>query len=50
MILIECILQVRVQYILCKRHRIPILSYPESMKMALQEGPQCLRKFANAAP
>ncbi|KAJ6640808.1 Proton-coupled amino acid transporter-like protein [Pseudolycoriella hygida] len=31
------------QYILCKRHRLPMLSYPISMKMALQEGPLCLR-------
>ncbi|XP_055632906.1 uncharacterized protein LOC129773330 [Toxorhynchites rutilus septentrionalis] len=34
---------VQAQYVLCKRHRVPILTYPISMKMALEEGPQCLR-------
>lgn len=40
---------IRSQYILCKKHRLPILSYPISMKMALEEGPPCLRIFAPAA-
>ncbi|XP_050540823.1 proton-coupled amino acid transporter-like protein CG1139 isoform X2 [Daktulosphaira vitifoliae] len=34
---------VRSQYILCKRRREPILSYPDSMKYALQDGPQFLK-------
>ncbi|XP_037906525.1 proton-coupled amino acid transporter-like protein CG1139 isoform X1 [Hermetia illucens] len=38
---------IRSQYILCKRHRVPILTYPESMKLALQEGPHFLRWLAN---
>ncbi|XP_021701466.1 proton-coupled amino acid transporter-like protein CG1139 [Aedes aegypti] len=37
---------VQAQYILCKRHRVPILTYPISMKMALEEGPACLRRFS----
>lgn len=37
---------VQAQYVLCKRHRVPILTYPISMKMALEEGPQCLRRFS----
>ncbi|CAH0392445.1 unnamed protein product [Bemisia tabaci] len=40
---------VRSQYILCKRKRVPILSYPDSMKIALQEGPSGLRMFADAS-
>lgn len=34
---------VRSQYLLCKRLRVPILSYPDSMKYALQDGPACLK-------
>lgn len=37
---------VQAQYVLCKRHRVSILTYPISMKMALEEGPQCLRRFS----
>ncbi|EAA14396.4 AGAP009895-PA, partial [Anopheles gambiae str. PEST] len=37
---------VQAQYALCKRHRVPILTYPISMKIALEEGPECLRRFA----
>lgn len=40
---------VQAQYILCKRHRVPILTYPISMKMALEEGPACLRRFSGYA-
>lgn len=40
---------VQMQYELCKRHRVPILTYPISMKMALQEGPKPLRKFSPCA-
>lgn len=38
--------QVRSQYILCKRRRVPILTYPISMKLALEEGPPYLRWLA----
>lgn len=38
--------QVRSQYILCKRRRVPMLTYPISMKMALEEGPPVLRWLA----
>ncbi|XP_065161836.1 proton-coupled amino acid transporter-like protein CG1139 isoform X2 [Atheta coriaria] len=41
---------VKAQYIMCKRLKVPILTYPESMKVALESGPQCLRKFANMSP
>lgn len=34
---------VRSQYLLCKKHRVPILSYPDSMKYALQDGPAFLK-------
>lgn len=37
------------QYILCKRHRLPMLSYPISMKMALEEGPAGLRFLSKIA-
>ncbi|XP_058816810.1 proton-coupled amino acid transporter-like protein CG1139 [Topomyia yanbarensis] len=40
---------VQAQYVLCKRHRVPILTYPISMKMALEEGPQCLRPYSRFA-
>ncbi|XP_062546629.1 proton-coupled amino acid transporter-like protein CG1139 [Armigeres subalbatus] len=40
---------VQAQYMLCKRHRVPILTYPISMKMALEEGPACLRRFSGYA-
>ncbi|XP_012272958.1 proton-coupled amino acid transporter-like protein CG1139 [Orussus abietinus] len=41
---------VKAQYALCKRLKVPILSYPASMKCALEQGPQCLRWFAPHAP
>ncbi|KAK9891999.1 hypothetical protein WA026_017480 [Henosepilachna vigintioctopunctata] len=41
---------VQAQYELCKRKRVPILTYPESMKIALESGPQCLRPFAKFSP
>jgi len=40
----------KAQYIMCKRLKVPILTYPESMKVALESGPQCLRKFAPMSP
>lgn len=41
---------INAQYKLCKRLRVPILSYPYSMKYALEQGPQCMRWFAPYAP
>ncbi|KAL3274754.1 hypothetical protein HHI36_019541 [Cryptolaemus montrouzieri] len=41
---------VQSQYVLCKRLRVPILTYPESMKIALESGPQCLRPYARFSP
>lgn len=40
---------VKSQYVLCKKHRRPILSYPESMKLALQQGPGALKWIAPSA-
>lgn len=39
-------LQVRSQYVLCKRQRVPLLTYPESMTAALETGPPVLKSFA----
>ncbi|XP_072743747.1 proton-coupled amino acid transporter-like protein acs [Anoplolepis gracilipes] len=41
---------IKAQYKLCKRLRVPILSYPYSMKYALEQGPRCMRWFAPYAP
>ncbi|XP_012531465.1 proton-coupled amino acid transporter-like protein CG1139 [Monomorium pharaonis] len=41
---------VKAQYKLCKRLRVPILSYPDSMKYALEKGPRCVRWFTPYAP
>ncbi|XP_017767789.1 PREDICTED: proton-coupled amino acid transporter-like protein CG1139 [Nicrophorus vespilloides] len=41
---------VKAQYVMCKRLKVPMLTYPESMKIALESGPQCLRRFANMSP
>lgn len=37
---------IRSQYEMCRRLRVPILSYPRSMVIALENGPRCLRKAA----
>lgn len=42
-------LLVQMQYELCKRHRMPILTYPISMKMALEGGPKPFRIFSPCA-
>ncbi|XP_018566975.1 proton-coupled amino acid transporter-like protein CG1139 isoform X2 [Anoplophora glabripennis] len=41
---------VKAQYVLCKRLKVPLLTYPESMKVACELGPPCLKKFAPYAP
>ncbi|XP_015588620.1 proton-coupled amino acid transporter-like protein CG1139 [Cephus cinctus] len=41
---------VKSQYTLCKRLKVPILSYPMSMKYALEQGPPCIKWFAPYAP
>ncbi|XP_030745998.1 proton-coupled amino acid transporter-like protein CG1139 [Sitophilus oryzae] len=38
------------QYIECKKVRVGLLTYPESMKVACEIGPECLRCFAPYAP
>lgn len=42
--------QVGAQYHLCKKKKVPLLSYPEAMKEALLIGPESFKKFANSAP
>lgn len=42
-------LLVRAQYSLCKRRRVPLLTYPNSMEVALQEGPAWLRPMSKAS-
>ncbi|XP_039764137.1 proton-coupled amino acid transporter-like protein CG1139 [Pararge aegeria] len=41
-------LLIAAQYELCKRHRRGYIQYPESMLLALQDGPPCLRFSAKA--
>ncbi|XP_014206432.1 proton-coupled amino acid transporter-like protein CG1139 [Copidosoma floridanum] len=41
---------VKAQYELCKRLKVPILSYPQSMKVALEQGPTVFRRFAHISP
>ncbi|XP_034255798.1 proton-coupled amino acid transporter-like protein CG1139 isoform X2 [Thrips palmi] len=36
----------RCQYILCRRARVPILNYPDTLRMALESGPVPLRRFS----
>lgn len=40
---------VKAQYELCKKLKVPVLTYPESMKVALENGPHWLRPFANVS-
>uniref|UniRef100_A0A1B0D729 Amino acid transporter transmembrane domain-containing protein n=1 Tax=Phlebotomus papatasi TaxID=29031 RepID=A0A1B0D729_PHLPP len=40
---------VRTQYIICKRNRLPILTFPASMQIALEQGPKSLRPYARAS-
>lgn len=42
--------QVKAQYAMCKKLKVPVLTYPESMKVALEMGPDCLRGFAKYSP
>lgn len=42
-----CILQlIAAQYVLCKRHKIPALTYAKSARLALETGPKPLRCLA----
>ncbi|XP_066147999.1 proton-coupled amino acid transporter-like protein CG1139 isoform X2 [Euwallacea fornicatus] len=41
---------VKAQYIMCKKLRVALLTYPDSMKIACEMGPPCLRGFAPYAP
>lgn len=41
---------VRSQYVLCKKLKVALLTYPDSMKVACEVGPPCLKNFAPYAP
>ncbi|CAH0546039.1 unnamed protein product [Brassicogethes aeneus] len=41
---------VKSQYVICKRLKVGLLTYPESMKVACEIGPKCLNRFAPHAP
>ncbi|XP_019770826.1 proton-coupled amino acid transporter-like protein CG1139 isoform X3 [Dendroctonus ponderosae] len=41
---------VKAQYVMCKKLRVALLTYPDSMKIACDIGPTCLRGFAPYAP
>ncbi|KAF5272698.1 hypothetical protein FQA39_LY07725 [Lamprigera yunnana] len=43
-------LLVKAQYVMCKRLRVPLLTYPDSMKVALLSGPPAFHKFARMSP
>ncbi|XP_024881850.1 proton-coupled amino acid transporter-like protein CG1139 [Temnothorax curvispinosus] len=40
---------VRSEYELCKRKRVPSMTYPATAESALLEGPRCLRRFSKAS-
>jgi proton-coupled amino acid transporter len=42
-------LQVRTQYQMCRELRVPILSYPRTLELALKQGPRVLRGFSKYA-
>ncbi|XP_056631414.1 proton-coupled amino acid transporter-like protein CG1139 [Diorhabda sublineata] len=43
-ILIKC------EYELCKRKKVPVMTYPATAEAALQEGPEFFQKFSSIAP
>ncbi|XP_055701297.1 proton-coupled amino acid transporter-like protein CG1139 [Phlebotomus papatasi] len=48
-VLILCCIHmlVRCSYVICKKHRVPIMSYAETVKAAVVDGPPWLRPYAN---
>lgn len=38
---------VRCSYVICKKHRVPIMSYAETVEAAVADGPPWLRPYAN---
>ncbi|XP_056631253.1 proton-coupled amino acid transporter-like protein CG1139 [Diorhabda sublineata] len=47
----HCIhLLIKCEYELCKRKKIPVMTYPATAEAALQEGPEFFQKFSSAAP
>ncbi|KAI4455820.1 amino acid transporter [Holotrichia oblita] len=45
----NCEITVRCQYVICKRYRIPRITYPETLIAALTVGPKLLRPYARRA-
>jgi len=43
------VLQVRSQYQMCKQLRVPFLSYPRTLQLALEQGPVMLRGLSRYA-
>lgn len=41
---------IKSEYELCKRRKIPSMTYPGTMQAALEEGPKCLRRFSKYSP
>jgi proton-coupled amino acid transporter len=41
---------IKSEYELCKRRKIPSMTYPRTMEVSLEEGPQCLKRFAKYCP
>ncbi|KAL1517831.1 hypothetical protein ABEB36_001547 [Hypothenemus hampei] len=41
---------VKAQYVMCKKLKVSLLTYPDSMKIACEMGPSCFRGFAPYAP
>lgn len=39
-------LLIKAEYEICKRKKVPSLTYPATAEAAILEGPECLRKFA----
>ncbi|CAH0546042.1 unnamed protein product [Brassicogethes aeneus] len=41
---------IKSQYVMCKRLKVGLLTYPESLKVACESGPKCFHNFAPYAP
>uniref|UniRef100_A0A8D8RY62 Proton-coupled amino acid transporter 1 n=1 Tax=Cacopsylla melanoneura TaxID=428564 RepID=A0A8D8RY62_9HEMI len=40
----------RVQYIICKKHRVSVMEYADVMKAALKDGPDCFKWLTKPSP
>ncbi|XP_001606233.2 proton-coupled amino acid transporter-like protein CG1139 [Nasonia vitripennis] len=41
---------IKSEYELCKRRKVPSMTYPGTMQASLEEGPKCLRRFSKYCP